>query len=130
MFAVKKDVMQFVISFADVHCVSIAEVVVVYFREATLKVSDRILAIGGINTLQSNLSVALAILKNTEEDVHLLVEYDVSVMGEYLVIVRNTDKDVHLLVEYDVSVMGEYLGIVRNTDKDVHLLVEYDVSSG
>jgi len=50
-------------------------------REGTLKVGDRILSIDGVNVTQSSLAEALAILKHSEDETHLLVEYDVSVIG-------------------------------------------------
>ena len=52
------------------------------FREGTLKIGDRILAINGVNVSGSTLGEAMMMLRNCEHDVLLLVEYDVSVMGE------------------------------------------------
>ncbi len=53
------------------------------FREGTLKIGDRILSINGINVTGSSLSDALDILRQAEEVSLLLVEYDVSVIGEW-----------------------------------------------
>ena len=52
------------------------------FREGTLKIGDRILAINGVNVTGSTLAEAMMMLRNCEIDVLLLIEYDVSVMGK------------------------------------------------
>jgi len=51
------------------------------FREGTLKVGDRILAINGVNMTQRTLVEVLQILQELVEAA-FLVEYDVSVLGE------------------------------------------------
>ena len=53
------------------------------FREGTLKVGDRILMINAVNGSQKSLSDAFLLLARPQTNVHLLVEYDVSVMGEH-----------------------------------------------
>ena len=53
-------------------------------REGTLKVGDRILMINAVNGSQKSLSDAFLLLARPQTNVHLLVEYDVSVMGEHV----------------------------------------------
>ena len=48
-----------------------------------MKIGDRILAMNGMNVTQCTLLEALSVLRHAEDHVILLVEYDVSVMGEY-----------------------------------------------
>ena len=56
-------------------------------REGTLKVGDRILMINAVNGSQKSLSDAFLLLARPQSNVHLLVEYDVSVMGECVIYV-------------------------------------------
>jgi len=53
-------------------------------REGTLKVGDRVLAANGVSLMQRTLSQALNFLRDVPDDeVAFLVEYDVSVLGQY-----------------------------------------------
>lgn len=51
-------------------------------REGTVKPGDRLLSIDGIRLHGSTLSEALSILKQCGQEATLLIEYDVSVMGQ------------------------------------------------
>ncbi|KAK2139759.1 hypothetical protein NP493_6218g00000 [Ridgeia piscesae] len=77
-------------------------------RESTLKVGDRILMINGVNASQKTLSDAQALLARPQSSVHLVVEYDVSVMEA----VQNATGP--LLVEIDKT-PGSSLGISLTT---------------
>jgi len=56
-----------------------------YCREGTLKVGDRVLAANGVSLMQRTLSQALNFLRDVPDDeVAFLVEYDVSVLGEFV----------------------------------------------
>lgn len=48
-----------------------------------MKIGDRLLAINNVNVSQSTLDGALHIIKHTEDELSLMVEYDVSVLGTY-----------------------------------------------
>ena len=52
------------------------------FREGTLKVGDRILAANSVDVTRMSLVDVTSLLRRSKSHVHLLVEYDVSVMGE------------------------------------------------
>ncbi|XP_074644562.1 glutamate receptor-interacting protein 1-like isoform X2 [Tubulanus polymorphus] len=73
-------------------------------RESSLKVGDRILAINGINVINMKLEEALLLLKRSDEEAVILVEYDVSVMDD----VKNVCGP--LLIEIDKN-PGASLGI-------------------
>lgn len=53
-------------------------------REGTIKPGDRLLSIDGIRLHGSTLTEAMSILKQCGQEATLLIEYDVSVMGQYL----------------------------------------------
>ena len=53
------------------------------FREGTLKIGDRVIAINGINVSNAALEDAMGILHQSELETILVVEYDVSIMGRY-----------------------------------------------
>ena len=53
------------------------------FREGSLKIGDRILAINDYNVAHFSLSEASVFLQQSGREVSLLVEYDVSLMGEH-----------------------------------------------
>ena len=52
-------------------------------REGSLKIGDRILAINDYNVAHFSLSEASVFLQQSGREVSLLVEYDVSLMGEH-----------------------------------------------
>ena len=52
-------------------------------REGTLKIGDRIMAMNGVNVSGSSLAEGMMMLRHSQMDIMLLVEYDVSVMGEF-----------------------------------------------
>lgn len=52
------------------------------FREGTIKPGDRLLSIDGIRLHGSTLAEAMSILKQSGQEATLLIEYDVSVMGQ------------------------------------------------
>ena len=54
----------------------------VTFREGTLKVGDRIHAANSVDVTRMSLVDVTSLLRRSKSHVHLLVEYDVSVMGE------------------------------------------------
>lgn len=60
-------------------------------REGTIKPGDRLLSIDGIRLHGNTLSEAMSILKQCGQEATLLIEYDVSVMGQ-LTLVVNTSK--------------------------------------
>ena len=63
---------------------------IVLYREGTLKVGDRVLAANGISLMQRTLGQALNFLRDVPDDeVAFLVEYDVSVLGQYANLVAN-----------------------------------------
>ena len=53
------------------------------FREGSLKIGDRILAINDYNVAHFSLSEASVFLQQSGRKISLLVEYDISLMGEY-----------------------------------------------
>jgi len=53
------------------------------YREGTIKPGDRLLSIDGIRLHGSTLSEAMSILKQCGQEATLLIEYDVSVMGQF-----------------------------------------------
>lgn len=52
-------------------------------REGTIKPGDRLLSIDGIRLHGNTLSEAMSILKQCGQEATLLIEYDVSVMGQF-----------------------------------------------
>lgn len=52
-------------------------------REGTIKPGDRLLSIDGIRLHGSTLAEAMSILKQCGQEATLLIEYDVSIMGEF-----------------------------------------------
>lgn len=58
-------------------------------REGTVKPGDRLLSIDGIRLHGSTLSEAMSILKQCGQEATLLLEYDVSVMGQFYIINNN-----------------------------------------
>ncbi len=52
-------------------------------REGTLKVGDRILAVNSVDVTRMSLIDVTSLLRRSKSHVHLLVEYDVSVMGQF-----------------------------------------------
>ncbi|XP_064633834.1 glutamate receptor-interacting protein 1-like isoform X3 [Lineus longissimus] len=79
-------------------------------REGSLKIGDRILAINGINVTDMRHDEAMTILRRTDSDAVLLVEYDVSIMEE----VRNPYGP--LMIEIGKN-PGANLGITLTTTK-------------
>ncbi len=55
---------------------------VFFHREGTLKVGDRILAVNSVDVSRMSLVEATSLLRRSKTHAHLLVEYDVSVMGK------------------------------------------------
>ena len=64
---------------ANIFCVITSPIT---FREGTLKVGDRILAANSVDVTWMSLVDVTSLLRRSKSHVHLLVKYDISVMGE------------------------------------------------
>ena len=53
------------------------------FREGTIKIGDRVLAINGINVTGSTLQNAYSIMRQCRGTTLFLIEYDVAIVGSY-----------------------------------------------
>ncbi|XP_038563807.1 glutamate receptor-interacting protein 1 isoform X6 [Micropterus salmoides] len=83
-------------------------------REGTVKPGDRLLSIDGIRLHGSTLSEAMSILKQCGQEATLLLEYDVSVMGQFELSDSVATASGPLLVEV-AKATGSSLGVALST---------------
>ena len=51
------------------------------FRDGSIRVGDRIIAINGVTVITATLETAQRLIRESNTVVHIVIEYDIAVMG-------------------------------------------------
>ena len=57
------------------------EYICLCFRDGSIRVGDRIIAINGVTVITATLETAQRLIRESNTVVHIVIEYDIAVMG-------------------------------------------------